>query len=394
MTTIAPRATHRYAARMGALRTPLRLLAALIVFALAAILAELVLRLLPEPLPLGRLSYQTATGEPVPDLAAAVAKGFVVPVDPAVVPRPRFMFRPSLDFFLCYTDHERLRRPWFDAAGRVPVHINAAGIRDRDDIGPGKPAGQRRIVCLGDSFTFGWGVRDEDGWVRRLETELRRDGADIRTVNCGAAGALCVDEYAAGLQHRFGAFQPDLVITTLCLNDLLPSSGLCLVDPVRPTGSRLLDRLRAAFGRSALDLDPARDWVGELLALDRAAGEASGYYGPDAPFAAMWSQGAPQRALRAMAQWCRDHGCPLLVVLWPFLQGLGPGRHYPFERMHQLVAAECAAADIPFLDLLPELRATPAEQLWVTPADMHANPLAQQLVTPALARFVRRHWRS
>jgi hypothetical protein len=358
----------------------------------ALLLAEFALRLLPAPQPLGRLSYQTATGEPVADLAAAVAHGFVVPVAPNLAPRPRFMFRPGLDFYLCYSDAERLQRPWFDAQGRVPVHINAAGIRDRDDLGPDKPAGQRRIVCIGDSFTFAWGVRDADGWPRRLEQALRQDGQDVRTVNCGAAGALCVDEYEYGLRHRFGAFQPDLVVVTLCLNDLIPSSGLCLAAPPPTTGIRLLDRLRANWGRGPLDLDPARDWVGELLALGREAGEAGGYYGTDAPFEAMWSQGVPQASLRRMQTWCSQHGCKLLVVLWPFLQGLGPGRHYPFARLHELVAADCAAAGLPLLDLLPTLRHTPQEQLWVTPADMHANPLAHELATPALVAFVRSHW--
>jgi len=380
---------------MSHLRPARKLIAAILATGLALLLAEAVLRLVPitQPLPLGRLSYQTAAGEQVADLAAAVARGFVVPVDRKLIPRPRFMFRPGLDFYLCYTDHERLGRDWFDAAGRVPVHINAAGIRDRDDITQAKPTGERRLLCLGDSFTFGWGVRDEDGWVRLLETQLRSGGNDVRTVNCGAAGALCVDEYEYGLMHRFGAFQPNAVLVTLCLNDLLPSSGLCLVDPVRPTGVRLLDLARAALGRTALDLDPARDWVGELLALSKEAGEAAGYYGTDAPFEAMWSQGTPQRSLRRMAAWCKERNIPLLVALWPFLQGLGPARHYPFARMHQLVAADCAEAGIPFLDLLPALQGTPMERLWVTPADMHANPTAQRLVLPHLENFVRSHWR-
>jgi lysophospholipase L1-like esterase len=379
---------------MSVRRPARKLFAAILATVLALLLAEGALRWLPiaPSQPLGRLSYQTGAGEPVADLAEAVARGFVVPVDPKLVPRARFMFRPGLDFFLCYTDHERLQRDWFDAAGRVPVHINAAGIRDRDEITHAKPAGQRRLLCLGDSFTFGWGIREEDGWVRLLEAGLRSSGKEVRTVNCGAAGALCVDEYEYGLQHRFAAFQPDAVLVTLCLNDLLPSSGLCLVDPVRPTGLRLFDLARAAFGRSALDLDPTRDWVGELLALGKQAGEAAGYYGTDAPFEAMWSQGTPQRSLRRMASWCNERKIPLLVSLWPFLQGLGKGRSYPFARMHQLVADECAAAGIPFLDLLPALQDTPQEQLWVTPADMHANPTAQRLALPHLEQFVRQHW--
>ncbi|MEZ6036855.1 MAG: hypothetical protein R3F29_05210 [Planctomycetota bacterium] len=38
-----------------------------------------------------------------------------------------------------------------------------------------------------------------------LEDDLRKDGADVRTVNCGAAGAVCIDEYVVGLEQRFVA---------------------------------------------------------------------------------------------------------------------------------------------------------------------------------------------
>lgn len=376
-------------------RSPLsrKLLMATLATLVCLLLAEGTLRVMvaTEQPPLGRISYQTADGEAVSDLAAAVKRGFIVMVD-AKCPRPRGMFRPGLDFFLCYTDAAKLARPWFDAQGRVPVHIDQFGIRDRDDLTREKPAGQRRVVCLGDSFTFGWGVRDEDGWVRQLETDLRSSGHDIRTVNCGAAGALCVDEYAAGLQHRFGAFEPDVVLVTLCLNDLIPSSGLCFVDPVPQTGIRLVDLVRRTFGRSPLDLDPQRDWVGELLALPLEEGTKAGYYGTNSPFEAMWSQGVPQKSLREMRAWCEARKATLLVVLWPFLQGLGPGRTYPFRRLHELVEADCKAAGIPFHDVLPALQQTPQEDLWVTPADMHANPTAHRLAAPGIAQFVRQHW--
>jgi lysophospholipase L1-like esterase len=345
-----------------------------------------------ERLPLGQLSYETATGEPVANLPDAVQRGFIEMVLPPVAPRPRGRFRPGLDFFLGSSDAAALQRPWFDAKGRVPVHINAGGIRDRDDITFDKPEGQRRVVCIGDSFTFGWGVRDEDGWVRLLETDLRTSGRDVRTVNCGASGALCVDEYEWGLRNRFGRFQPDAVVVTLCLNDLIPSSGLFVQGPSPATGLRLVDLLLRAVGRSPLDLDPAVDWVGLLTTLPEPAGLEAGLYGDDKPFAAMWSQGVPQASLRAMKAWCDERKVALMVVLWPFLQGLGPGRTYPFQRLHDEVAEDCSKAGIPFLDVRPALQQTPHEQLWVTPGDMHANPAAHRLAAPAITQFVRAHW--
>lgn len=50
----------------------------------------------------------------------------------------------------------------------IALHTNARGFRGRatvtDSLGPG----ERRIVCSGDSFTFGKGVRDDDTWCAQL----------------------------------------------------------------------------------------------------------------------------------------------------------------------------------------------------------------------------------
>jgi hypothetical protein len=159
--------------------------------------------------------------------------------------------------------------------------------------------------------------------------------------------------------------------------------------PPPNTPSVLLNRLLAAVGPGRLDLDPSVDWVGLLMALPKETPPP--FYGEDAPWDAMWAQGTPQRALLSMQAFCQQSKIPLLVTVWPFLQGLGPGQFYPFARIHELVARWCReqSPPIPCLDLLPALRGHRSEDLWVTPSDMHANPLAHHIATPAIAAFVR-----
>lgn len=336
---------------------------------------------------LGEFDFETSSGEVLAftDLANARERGFIVDV-PWQTPRPRTMIAPNQTFWLRYRDNEVLRRDWLDSEGRVLVRINRFGLRERDDFPEAKPAGERRVVCIGDSMTFGWGVPEEMGWVRLLEDELRKAGTDIRTINCGAAGTVCADEYWYGLKNRFSGFGPDVVVMTLCLNDLVPSMGLSLLAP--PKDLSLADVLAGKPKPSPLDLDPAADWVTELLKLPRDEGLAGGLYTVDSPFEAMWSQGVPQTCLREAKAFCDARGCGFVVVLWPFLQGLGPGRAYVFERLHTMVADECRAHSIPFVDLLPTLREVPAEDLWVTPADMHPNPKGHRLALPAIHRAV------
>ncbi len=66
--------------------------------------------------------------------------------------------RPNQD---CYTkvDHQ-------------PVHINSHGTRG-PEFAAEKPANTIRILCLGDSRTFGWGLPDEKTYSRQLERMLQ-----------------------------------------------------------------------------------------------------------------------------------------------------------------------------------------------------------------------------
>lgn len=306
-------------------------------------------------------------------------------------------WKPGSTFYLCYRGP---KQDYFDADGCVAMRFNRFGLRERDDLTLEKPAGVRRVVCLGDSFTLGWGVRAEHNWPVLVEGLLRGRDPAVQVLNCGGAGSAYADEYALALEHRHGRFAPDLVVVTLCLNDLLLTNGkLChyrpeaLPDVDLPAEARrwwmasaLLRDLGRALGAStALALDPSRDWNRELQQLPadhlwyRNKGETPAVY---------WVGGTPQRALRSMRDWCAAHGARFAVVVWPLLQGLGPGRFYPFGGMHEELAVFCRQENLALLDLLPVLRGEPEERLWVSPDDMHPNEHAQQVVAPALAEFL------
>ncbi len=329
------------------------------------------------------------------EFMTAVERGLLVEVRPS--PRTRHTWAPNSTFYICY---DGSRQPYFDELGCVRCDFNSRGIRDREELCEPKPPGQRRIVCIGDSFTFGWGVRIEDAWTRLVEGELRKADDGIRLVNCGASGALYVDEYEVGLRERFVAFEPDAVLVTLCLNDLLPITAMLSHDrPVErraPLGSRLLQDLVLRFGggdayprQSELTWPEGVDVVGDLLAMGPDYYAALQALHRQETREMMWAGEGPQRALRAMRDWCRERSLPFGVALWPLFQGLGPDERYPFAKMHTLVAEFCAMEGIPFVDLLPSLRGRPTPELWVSPADYHGNDVAHRLATPRLVEFVR-----
>ena len=76
-------------------------------------------------------------------------------------------------------------RFWPDMYGPgVFLRTNGQGFRADHDFTVGVPAGKRRIICSGDSFTLGYGVDDDHAWCARLATLDPR----LETVNAGQAG--------------------------------------------------------------------------------------------------------------------------------------------------------------------------------------------------------------
>src|SRR2546426_7316948 len=96
-------------------------------------------------------------------------------------------------------DAEKLLRPDTEAGFRlyrphaashfsgVDVRINSLGFRDREVVLP-KPAEVFRILAVGDSVTFGFGVDLAETYVKQLEgrlTPLAGGGRRVEVVNAG-----------------------------------------------------------------------------------------------------------------------------------------------------------------------------------------------------------------
>lgn len=93
---------------------------------------------------------------------------------------------------------------------------NSLGLRG-DDVGPKT---RPRILALGDSFTWGWGVRQGEDWVHVLGTELteRGNGKAVEALNGGVNGYGTESELA--MLRRIGdQVQPDLILVGFFAND-------------------------------------------------------------------------------------------------------------------------------------------------------------------------------
>lgn len=88
----------------------------------------------------------------------------------------------------------------------IEYSINSKGLRD-DETPYEKPEGIFRIVLLGDSFTFGYGVPIKKHFSTLLEGYFE----NVEVINMGVSG-FGVDQELLYLRHEGYRYEPDLVL--------------------------------------------------------------------------------------------------------------------------------------------------------------------------------------
>jgi lysophospholipase L1-like esterase len=154
-----------------------------------------------------------------------------------------------LGFFL--PGNERLLFPpksvavYSTAEFNIKATINNLGFRGRDF--PGGSRKRRTIMTLGDSFTFGWGVADQETWSAVLEERLRAGGLDVEVVNLGQPGTYPA-YYAEIAERAVPVLKPDLVIVAVNQGDDV-SQTMSVLQEARQPGyaSRLLSLVKTAL---------------------------------------------------------------------------------------------------------------------------------------------------
>jgi lysophospholipase L1-like esterase len=99
--------------------------------------------------------------------------------------------------------------------GKTDFRFNAFGYR-----GPvfkkEKPSGKLRIVCMGDSGTMGWRVKDDETYCSLLPgLIMEKDGIEAETINAGVFGYTS-HQGLNQLRKRILALRPDII--TICYN--------------------------------------------------------------------------------------------------------------------------------------------------------------------------------
>jgi hypothetical protein len=97
------------------------------------------------------------------------------------------------------------------------VTINSLGFRG-GDFSKAKPEGEVRVLLVGDSFTFGDFVDDDETLPAQVQRALSASCSAVRVINAGLSSATIIEE--SKLAERALAVSPDLVLLVFFENDV------------------------------------------------------------------------------------------------------------------------------------------------------------------------------
>jgi len=293
-------------------------------------------------------------------------------VDPAVMdrllrndPRLFWSFRPNVPDLAI----RHRRGLWKDVA------TNARGLRD-DPLAVPKPTGLVRVLCVGDSCTYGTGVRREDSIPGVLDARL---GDDVDVVNAGVPGytAFQATRY---LEERGLRLEPDVVVFTLGFNDARSWDGLSDAEHAKRLEARTsgLSAL-ASRSRAVRIVRQYLKRVDGTMATSATRAERSTKRVPVDEYVAL---------LARAGELARGSGARILYVLWPVASTVGSGRRSAHQ---QALVAFCERTGAELVDPTPALAADP-EGIFLFD-DVHMTPKGYRIVAERIAaRLERLGW--
>lgn len=259
------------------------------------------------------------------------------------------------------------------------IQLNSFGLRDVE-FPRARPAGQRRILCLGDSTTFGVGLAAEQTYPKQLERLLNaREGADRWLVINGGGQGSSVTALTQFLNEQGWAFEPEAVVLGFS-STMVSGAGR---NPSSPASKETLSRrwqrialfLRARLASSylyALLDNHLRHILYRMGVLrDRMDSPEGALFAYEFDVPGIRRQQVEQayrtleRELSVLKRLLDERGVPLIVLGIPsqFRISESPQdneRGYDLSLIRieptERVAAHCGRRGIPFVDLRPVLR--------------------------------------
>ncbi|HJT86945.1 MAG TPA: GDSL-type esterase/lipase family protein [Bryobacteraceae bacterium] len=256
----------------------------------------------------------------------------------------------------------------------VEVSTNQLGLRERPLVA--KSPDRTRVLVLGDSVAFGWGVPAGLVASRELERRLQqRTGAAVETINSGVPGYNTLQEQLF-LKTYGDALQPDLVLLLYVDND---TDYLDTSKPFVPGMPNPIERPLAAADyvlSSSRVLFMARHLAPVVLSfLMPPAADESRTPG--------WR--SSMQSLSGIAAFCQSRRIPFVT----FLYRLTADPHT--DRLRIALSGAAQHEQFYFSDTLPWFANRNFRRLVNSFVDSHPNAAGHQILGDGMAEFLLSH---
>ena len=292
--------------------------------------------------------------------------------------------KPSSDIVFVYDGNPR---GYFGKENEIVHSTNSWGFRGKEFSF--NKTGAIRIAFLGDSFTFGEGVKYEDTYPEKTAELLNRkygaENISFESYNFGVGGYNAQQSLFL-LENLVLKTSPDIIVLGYTLNDAEPELFY-----INPAGSVSRRHRETGIHEGLSDQNPPESlpnlrtaraaW--KILKSSEISRQTANYYGslyePDNPG---WK--AAEESLKKLGGICEENQVQCFVVIFPVLYQLND--NYPFKELHKLVGNEINAGNYTHLaDLFPYLKGRKDTELWVHPTDQHPNEIVHKIAAEALA---------
>ncbi len=258
----------------------------------------------------------------------------------------------------------------------VPVVFNQHGLRDRRDIADAR---RTDVIFVGDSFTFGWGVRDEQRFSTVFEALT-----GVRAFNLAVPTGIHGYQALLNLARDRGA-EPGRVVIGICMeNDLrLDAASDAAAEPDDAGGGAPIREMTKAWltSQSALYVaaSAAVHQVPLVRALAARVGLLAGPLGENVPPTPTEVDAAAARTASLAA----PYSATVLIIpsrgLW-----LGTDTH-AWDDAHRRFVADLRARQVDVLDLRAAIEAGGNPLQYYFRYDGHWNADGHRLAATALA---------
>lgn len=276
----------------------------------------------------------------------------------------------------------------YKSSGRhTPVATNTWGLRG-PEVSTDTLA--RRLLVLGDSYAFGWGMEDEVGLVRLLEQGLRRKfpGSPVEVIN-GSIPGYSIYQQIRMLEYVQKRSEIHTVVATLSLaNDLIDEKRIRRFVPDRL--EEFSYQWRDPVSRTARIISASS----VLTFIDQRT------------FNLQFSlvntrdecRDLADESLRTLATTCRKAGLPLVWVIVPRAQEIRPGGSWrralngATDRLRWHFLGLAAELQVPAVDLKPVLLEVQAREEAYLSGDTHWTEAGHRAVAQAVLPEVLDIW--